>query len=86
MKTPDRAMRDLTDVGDVRRALDTRRVMHDRDEEAACRRSALYEELRLLTNDELAARLVELAGDMAAHYGPRQVLIADIIDKLEESQ
>ena len=85
MKTPDRAMRDLTDVGDVRRALDTRRVMHDRDEELASRRSKLYEKLRLLTNDELAARLVDLAEDMAVEYSSRQVLIADIIE-LEESQ
>ena len=84
MKTPDRAMRDLTDANDVRRALDTRRVMHDRDEEASSRASARYEELRLLDMPGLVnhARAIGLPCDSSL---PRAVLITDILEK-EESQ
>lgn len=71
--TPERAFRALTDAGDVRRAVSMRRVMHDRDDELAGRRSALYEELRLLTDQELVER--------AGVASPRQVLIATIIEK-----
>jgi hypothetical protein len=71
-------MRALTDVGDVRRALEQRRVMHDRDEEAAGRASALYEELRLLSNDELVGRLAAFSGSPGL---ARAGLIAEIIER-----
>ena len=82
--TPDRAMRALTDVGDVRRALEQRRVMHDRDEEAAERASALYEELRTLSGADLAVRAGAESTAIATGMA-RAVLIADIIEK-ETSQ
>lgn len=70
---PTRAMRELTDAGDVRRAMDTRRVMHNRDDDRTTRASALYEELRLLDD----ATLASLAGFVAS----RVVMIADIIER-----
>jgi hypothetical protein len=74
---PDRAIRELTDAGEVRRALDERRVMHHRVEARILRASELYEELRQLST----AELVERAGGSTM---ARAVLIAEIIDK--ESQ
>ena len=53
---PDRALRGLTDAGEVRRALDERRVMHHRDEARANWASELYEELRELSTAELVER------------------------------
>lgn len=75
---PDRVMRELTDAGDVRRALDTRRVMHDRDLELEVRRSELYEELRKLSTAELVARAYVLSRHVQV---ARAALIADIIDR-----
>ncbi len=66
-------MRELTDTGDVRRAIDTRRVMHNRDDGQSANASALYEELRLLDDVTLA----EVAGCVAS----RQVMIATIIER-----
>ena len=76
---PSRAMRELTDTGDVRRAIDTRRVMHDRDDERATRASALYEELRLMTVPELIARATGLRIEHALVFA-RAALIGDIIE------
>jgi hypothetical protein len=76
---PSRAMRGLSDVGDVRRAIGTRRVMHDRDDDRARRASALYEELRLMTVDELIARATGLRIDHALVVA-RAALIGDIIE------
>jgi len=70
---PSRAMRELTDAGDVRRAIDTRRVMHDRDLDYESRASALYEELRTLSTDDLRIRSMNAAGSS------RVVMIAEIV-------
>ena len=74
---PGRAMRELTDAGDVRRAIDTRRVMHDRDDDRTTRASALYEQLRVMTNAELTVRHPD---PHAAMSMSRAAMIADIVD------
>jgi len=82
---PSRAMRGLSDVGDVRRAIGTRRVMHDRDDGRASRASALYEELRLLRKDDLYRRagVTSPRGHPRGAYSTysRQQLIADIVER-----
>ena len=82
--TPDRAMRSLTDAGDVRRALAERRVMHQKNEALEARASALYEELRLLSTEALQARCNENA-QVDYPLTSRAAMIADIIE-YEEGQ
>lgn len=73
---PSRAMRQLTDVEEVRRAINTRRVMHDRDRDTEAAASLVYENLRMLD----MAGLLRLHPDPEAVSGfSRAAVIADLI-------